>query len=161
MALWFWRRRRTDDRPWLYYKLTNEPKGSGELKMYVVGTHLKLNCHRGNSNEYPYKNYAFMENWRKISFNCPQIPTIWASSWQNQQNELCAQRRLRSAWASAQSDQSLLCPHEESLGPKLPKKCTAKTLIRLGSCPGWSESSLGTRQFVGFVVLQLISVSLL
>ena len=28
---------------------------------------------------------------------------------------LCAQRRLRSAWASAQSDQSLRCPHEESL----------------------------------------------
>ena len=26
---------------------------------------------------------------------------------------LCAQRRLRSAWASAQSDQSLRCPHEE------------------------------------------------
>ena len=25
-------RRRTDDRPWLYYKLTNESKGSGELK---------------------------------------------------------------------------------------------------------------------------------
>ena len=25
-------------------------------------------------------------------------------------------RRLRSAWASAQSDQSLRCPHEESLG---------------------------------------------
>ena len=23
---------RTDDGPWLYYKLTNEPKGSGELK---------------------------------------------------------------------------------------------------------------------------------
>ena len=47
---------------------------------------------------------------------------------------LCAQRRLRSAWACAQSDQSLRCPHEESLGPKLPIKCTAKTLIRLG---GW------------------------
>ena len=30
---------------------------------------------------------------------------------------LCAQRRLRSAWASAQSDQNLRCPHEESLGP--------------------------------------------
>ena len=26
-------RRRTDDGPWLYYKLTNEPKGSGELKI--------------------------------------------------------------------------------------------------------------------------------
>ena len=30
---------------------------------------------------------------------------------------LCAQRRLWSAWASAQSDQSLRCRHEESLGP--------------------------------------------
>ena len=39
----------------------------------------------------------------------------------------CAQRRLRSAWASAQSDQSLRCPHEESLGPWLPIELTAKT----------------------------------
>ena len=30
---------------------------------------------------------------------------------------LCAQRRLRLAWAAAQSDQSLRCPHEETLGP--------------------------------------------
>ena len=29
-------------------------------------------------------------------------------------------------------------------------------LIRLGGCPGWSESSLGTHHFVGFVMLQLI-----
>ena len=34
-------------------------------------------------------------------------PTMW----------LCAQRRLRSALAFAQSDQSLRCPHEENLGP--------------------------------------------
>ena len=27
---------RTDNRPWLYYKLTNEPKGSGELKNQFV-----------------------------------------------------------------------------------------------------------------------------
>ena len=47
---------------------------------------------------------------------------------------LCAQRRLRSAWASAQSDQSLRCPHEESLGPSLPTERKAKTLIRLGGC---------------------------
>ena len=26
---------------------------------------------------------------------------IWATSWQNQQNDLCAQRRLRSVWSSA------------------------------------------------------------
>ena len=31
-----------------------------------------------------------------------------AASWQNQQNDLCAQWRLWSAWASAQSDQSSL-----------------------------------------------------
>ena len=30
---------------------------------------------------------------------------------------LFAPRRLRSAWASAQSDQSLRCPYEEALGP--------------------------------------------
>ena len=30
---------------------------------------------------------------------------------------VCAQRGLRSAWVSAQSDQSLRCPHEETLDP--------------------------------------------
>ena len=67
----------------------------------------------------------------------------YACAWQNQQNDLYVQRRLRSAWASAQSDQSLRCPHEESLGPLLSIERTAKTLIRLGGCQGWSESSLG------------------
>ena len=51
-------------------------------------------------------------------------PTMW----------LCAQRRLRSAWASAQSEQSLRCPHEERLDPYLPIERRAKALIRLG---GW------------------------
>ena len=60
---------------------------------------------------------------------------------------VCAQRRLGS---SAQSDQSPHCPHEESWGPQLPIKRTAKTLIRLGGCPGWSESSLGTQSFCWF-----------
>ena len=57
----------------------------------------------------------------------------------------CAQRILRSTWASAQSDQSFRCPREESLGPWLPFERTAKTLIRLGWCPGWSESLLGAQ----------------
>ena len=34
-----------------------------------------------------------------------------------QQNGMCAQRRLRSAWASAQSDQSLCCLHKERMCP--------------------------------------------
>ena len=42
---------------------------------------------------------------------------IWAAAQQNQQYGLCTQLRLRSAWASAQSDQSLRCQHGESLDP--------------------------------------------
>ena len=82
---------------------------------------------------------------------------------------LCAQRRVRSAWASAQSDQSLRCPHEKSFGPKLSIMRTAKTLIRLGGCPGWSESSLGAHslcwfchvavQNFGIIVLALQNIS--
>ena len=70
---------------------------------------------------------------------------IWAASRQNQQNDLCAQRRLRSAWESAQSDQSLRCPHERILGPQLPIERTAQALIRLGGCLGCSESLLGAQ----------------
>ena len=36
-----------------------------------------------------------------------KVTTIWATSLQNQQNDVRTQRRLRSAWASAQSYQSL------------------------------------------------------
>ena len=57
-------------------------------------------------------------DWRK---------SIWVTAWQNQQNNLCTQRRLRPAWASAQSDQSLCCSHKEALGPRLPTELTAKT----------------------------------
>ena len=67
----------------------------------------------------------------------------WACARQKQQNDLCAQRRLSSAWASAQSDQSLRSPHEDALGPLLPIERTAKSLICLGWCPGWTETSLG------------------
>ena len=54
-----------------------------------------------------------------------------------------AQRRLRSAWASAQSDQSLRCTLNGLLRTQALFMRTANTLIRLGGCPGWSESSLG------------------
>ena len=86
---------------------------------------------------------CIMKPSRIVSYN-------WAASWQNQQNGTCTQRRLRSAWASAQSNQSLRCLYKESLGPQLPIECTAKTQIRLGGCPSWSESSLGTQSFCWF-----------
>ena len=44
---------------------------------------------------------------------------IWTAAWRNQEIHLCAQQRLRSAWVSAQSDQSLRYPHEETLPPYL------------------------------------------
>ena len=50
---------------------------------------------------------------------------------------------------------------EEALGQSLPIKRTAMTLIRLGECPGWSESSLDTHHFVGFVMQRLQYVSYL
>ena len=70
----------------------------------------------------------------------------WASARQNQKkkkkkkNGMCAQRRLRSAWASAHWSESLLCAQWIAKDPSFLMR-RAKTLIRLGGCPGWSESS--------------------
>ena len=83
----------------------------------------------------PVWSESSLSAWRKLG----SLPThcVHSEDW--------------SDWAaSAQSDQSLRCPHEESLGPYLPIVCTAKTLIRLGGCPGWSESSLGAQSFCWF-----------
>ena len=44
----------------------------------------------------------YLKSWCRWSIS------IWAAAWQNRQSD-SAQRRLRSAWASAQSDQSLRC----------------------------------------------------
>ena len=70
---------------------------------------------------------------------------VWVTSWQNQQNDFCAQWRLRSAWASAQSDQSLCCGLNGYLRTQFCFRRTALSLIRLGGWPGWSESSLGAQ----------------
>ena len=45
-----------------------------------------------------------------------------------------------------------------SQGPKVPS-CRERRLIRLGGCPGWSESSLGAQGIlVGFVMLWFLCV---
>ena len=62
-----------------------------------------------NFNESLTNDIVSLEHWAlKLSNN------IWATSWQDQQNIICAQRSLRSAWASAQSDQSLRCALNDS-----------------------------------------------
>ena len=46
---------------------------------------------------------------------------------------------------SAQSDQSLRCPHEQTLQPWLSQMRPVKILIRLCECTVWSKSSLGVQ----------------
>ena len=75
-----------------------------------------------------------------FSFSFYHISMIWATSWPSQQNGMCAQQRLISAWASVQSDQSLHCALSGLLRKQAFFMRTAKTLIRLGGCPDWSES---------------------
>ena len=62
---------------------------------------------------------------------------------------LCVQRRLRSAWESAQSDQSLPARLKKAWVHSYPLSAQRR-LIRLGGCPGWSESSLGAQSFCWF-----------
>ena len=68
---------------------------------------------------------------------------------------MCAQPRLRSAWAFAQSDQSLLCPHEETLGPLLPIEHTAKTLIDWADAQADLSLRWTHTHFAGFVMSRL------
>ena len=82
---------------------------------------------------------------------------IWATSWQNQQNGMCTQRRLRSAWASAQSDQSSLCAQWVAKDPSF-LHADSKDSDQTDQMPRliWVFTG-GTCHFVDFVMRQLIS----
>ena len=68
---------------------------------------------------------------------------IWTEMRENILSVMWIQRRLKSACASAQSDQNLRCLHEKkTLYLWLSKMCPDKILIRLRECASWSESSL-------------------
>ena len=56
------------------------------------------------------------QKWVNVFYNA-----ILAATWENVPSDMCAQRRLKSACASAQTDQSLRCPQEECLHPGLLK----------------------------------------
>ena len=56
---------------------------------------------------------------------------------------MCAQRKLKLVCISVQFNQSIYCPHEETLHAWLSEMQPVKILIRLLECAGWSESSLG------------------
>ena len=81
--------------------------------------------------------YCTLHIWREIKI------IIRNTTKKKEKKDVCAQRRLRSAWVAVHSDQSFNCPRGGSLDRLLPFKRTSKTMIRLGECPGRSESSLG------------------
>ena len=83
---------------------------------------------------------------------------IWASAWQNLQNGICAQRRLRSAWASAQYDQSSLSAWRK-FGFLATHWVHSKDSDQTGQMPRLIWVFAGrTCRFVGFVMCWLIYV---
>ena len=58
---------------------------------------------------------------------------IWVAMWEIVPSDMCAQRRLRSACAFAQSDQSLRCPHEEICILSYPM-CVQRRFSRCSDC---------------------------
>ena len=93
--------------------------------------------------------------------NSGEAYNIWVATWGYIPTDICARRRLKSTCASAQSYQTLRCPHEETLHPWLSKMHAVKILIRLRECAGLSESLLGAhvRSYVSFLMLRLISLT--
>ena len=84
-----------------------------------------------------------------------ELKVIWAAAWQNQQNDLCRSAKLRSAWASAQSDQSSLSAWR-NIGPLTTYWAHSETdqterMPRLVWVFSWRPF-----HFVGFVVQRLI-----
>ena len=87
----------------------------------------------------------------------------WAASWQNQQNGMCAEQRLRSAWASAQSgirpvwSESSLCAQWVAKDPSF-LQADSKDSDQTGRMPRLIRVFAGpTCQFVGFVMRWLKS----
>ena len=85
---------------------------------------------------------------------------IWATTWQNQQNECAPSEKRRSAWASAQSDQSSL-----SAWRKLGSLATH--WVHSEDWSDWvdAQADLSLRwvhsHFVGFVMRRLIYCKIL
>ena len=90
----------------------------------------------------------YQQKWCRIS----PVLHKWARAWQNQQNGMCAQQRLRSAW-------HLLCTLH-SHGPKALSSIQQKQ-IRLHGYIGWTKSAGCSCDFVGFILLWLSCVSLM
>ena len=102
-----------------------------------------------------YHTFIFSFTCEELKYRCAILysSVTWTlfEPWHDKTNKMSVRpAKTRSAWASAQSDQSLRC----ALNGYLRTQCffmrTAKILIKLGGRPGWSESSLGAHSFCWF-----------
>ena len=98
-----------------------------------------------------FQHFYFCSSWKTFfyTFFKKSIFFFFLWAWQNQQNDMCAQQRLR----SAQSDQNFRCALNMLNGWLRTQHffmLTAKTLTSLGGFPGYSESSLGAQVILLF-----------
>ena len=101
---------------------------------------------------------SFLGNKIKDRLEARKSHTIWATTWQNQQNGLCVLRMLRWAWAFAQSDQSSLSAWRniESLATQWAQ---SEDPDQTGRMPRMIWVFAGHKgYFVGFVMRRLIWV---
>ena len=82
------------------------------------------------------------------------LTKIWLSCRTTKQNDMCTQRRLRSAWASAQSDQSSLCAQLIVRCPMF-FHADSKNSDQTGRMPRLIWVFAGRTGFVDFVMLRL------
>ena len=119
----------------------------GSWSLHAVSSTLPflVFCHQWNNATY-LDRYKGMLNKAK-----------WETAWQNRQNDLCTQRRLGSAWASAQSDQSSLSAWRK-FGSLATHKAHIKGSDQTGRMPRliliWVFAGR-TSYFVGFVMRRL------
>ena len=83
------------------------------------------------------------------SLTCGQFvsKSKWARAWQNKQNYLCTHLKLTSAWASTQSDQSLLSAGRR-FGSLATHKAHREDWSDWAEGQGWSDSLLGAQVIV-------------
>ena len=89
-----------------------------------------------NSNTFKIKRLTgVISSWHIIQFKRHTLRIIMSHPWQNQQNDCVPMRRLRSAWASAKSNQSLCCVLNGQLRTQAFFMRTVKTLW-----PDWADA---------------------
>ena len=92
---------------------------------------------------------AILPEWRMKLF-------IWAASWQNQQNGMCAQRRLRSTWASARLIRFFAVRMKKPRFLSYPLSAQRRLLSDWPDAQADLSLRWAHSHFVGFVTMQII-----